>query len=286
VKLIRKRALGDVLWMEPVIRALALKYRKVTVFSLYNDLFLNYPLPNVRFRSNLSLGEKLQVRLDRLLGTHLFGIDLDGAYERSPKRPILEAYQEKAGVPLIREYPRLYLDEAEKNADPGGGRPYVVFHLESLTDKNYRKVYGIDWAAITGWLQGQGYDVYQLGKHPAPIPGVTHRQTSIREMIVLLSKASMFIGLDSGPSHIAAGLGVPSILFFGAVNPLFRHFPEILKGIILQGPCPYAGCFHEAPDPETLVCRVVGSEGIPPCSLHTTDGVLEAISTIRNKYLC
>ncbi len=39
--LVRKRALGDVLWIEPVIRALAAKHKKVVVVTLFNDLFLH-----------------------------------------------------------------------------------------------------------------------------------------------------------------------------------------------------------------------------------------------------
>ena len=110
--------------------------------------------------------------------------------------------------------------------------------------------------------------------------------TTLREMIALLSKASLFIGLDSGPSHIATALGVPSVLFFGAVNPWYRHFPELLKGLILQGACPYAGCFHDAPDPETMVCRLVGAEGLPICSVHSTESVVEAVRALQKQYVC
>jgi ADP-heptose:LPS heptosyltransferase len=284
--LVRKRALGDVLWIEPVIRALAARYRKVTVITRYNDLFQNYPLFNVRFRSSLSFPERVLLRLERVLGTRLCSIDLDGAYEHSPHHHFLEAYQEKAGLPIMKEYPRLYFSDAEKNAAVGIERPFVVLHLESLTDKNYRKVYGIDWPVIVNRLRAEGYHVVQLGQHPEPLADVEHRNTTLREMMVLLSKASFFIGLDSGPSHIAAALGIPSILFFGAVNPSYRHFFGLLKGLILQGPCPYAGCFHEAPDPEKMICRLVGSEGIPVCSEHTTGGVLNAIDRLKKTYVC
>ncbi|WP_162852730.1 glycosyltransferase family 9 protein [Dinghuibacter silviterrae] len=276
----RKRALGDVLWTEPVIRALAARHRRLTVVTKFNDLFLNYPLSNVRFRSSLPFWRKILVRL----GIRWRTVVLDDAYEQSPHRHFLEAYQAKAGLPLVREYPRLYLSASEKALHPP--KPYVVLHLESFTDKNYRKVYGIDWNQVSAYLAGEGYAVYQLGKNPAPIEGVAHKETTLREMMALLHNAALFIGLDSGPSHIAAALGVPSIVFFGAVNPLYRHFPELWKGLILQGACPYAGCFHEAPDPETMVCRLVGNEGIPVCSLHTTEGVLDAIVTLRQKYIC
>jgi ADP-heptose:LPS heptosyltransferase len=35
----------------------------------------------------------------------------------------------------------------------------------------------------------------------------------------LLSKAAVFIGNDSGPAHVAAAFGVPSIVLFSTSNP-------------------------------------------------------------------
>ena len=35
----------------------------------------------------------------------------------------------------------------------------------------------------------------------------------------VLSKATVFIGNDSGPAHIAAAFGVPSVVFFSSSNP-------------------------------------------------------------------
>lgn len=265
------------LWIEPVIRALAARHRKMTVVTCYNELFDNYPLANVRFRQRLTWLEKIWIRLGG-------GIVLDGAYEKAPHQHFLNAYQKAAGMPVSQEYPRLYLSPAEKAMDFGITGPLAVLHLESFTDKNYRRVFGVDWAAIASSLSGQGFTVVQLGKQPAPIAGVRHLATPrTRDMIALLSKASLFLGLDSGPSHIASALGVPSVLFFGAVNPKYRHFTDILKGVILQGPCPFAGCYHDAADPEKLVCRVVGSAGEPPCSVHSTAAVLSAIHGIIQK---
>ena len=82
--IIRKRAIGDVLWMEPVIAAMSKKYKKVIVYSLYNELFENYPYPNVIFKSRLSFLEKVFCRIEKLLHTRFFFIDLQGAYENHP----------------------------------------------------------------------------------------------------------------------------------------------------------------------------------------------------------
>lgn len=49
------------------------------------------------------------------------------------------------------------------------------------------------------------------GAHLAP-------PTSLRELAALLSKSRLFVGSDTGPMHIAAGLGVPTVALFGAVD--------------------------------------------------------------------
>lgn len=44
-------------------------------------------------------------------------------------------------------------------------------------------------------------------------------QGSLAQMKAVLSKASVFIANDSGPAHVAAAFGVPSVVLFGTSNP-------------------------------------------------------------------
>jgi ADP-heptose:LPS heptosyltransferase len=284
VYLIRKRALGDVLWIEPIIRQLAAQNRKIVVYTKYNGIFLNYPIPNVVFRSSLTKWEKIPMLLERLFRLSFFFIDLDRSYERDPKIHFLFAYQDKAGLTRKEEYPKLYLSEHEKAYQPPVPGKYVILHLESLAEKNYRKVFGIRWETVIKHVTDKGFTVIQIGKSPTPIPGTLLVKTDLREMIALINKASFFIGIDSGPSHLAASLQIPSLIFFGAVNPEFRHFKGLFKGRILQQYCEFAGCFHESPDPTYHTCRLVGDQGIPKCSLHTTEYVLNNIDLLISDY--
>jgi len=41
----------------------------------------------------------------------------------------------------------------------------------------------------------------------------------LSEAVALLSKAAGFIGNDSGPAHVAAAFGVPSVVLFSTSNP-------------------------------------------------------------------
>jgi heptosyltransferase-3 len=282
VYLVRKRAIGDVLWIEPVIRQLAAQHKKLIVYTKYPELFLHYPLSNVRFTSRLSFWEKAFWAIERTLHLSRFFIDLDHAYEDNPKIHFLSAYQQAARLPITREYPRLYLSADEKRfrAVPG---PYVVLHLESLTDQNYRKVYGVDWEKVVSELTARSYAVLLIGKAPVPVPGANIIRTSVRELLGLISNADLFIGIDSGPSHMAAALGTPALLFFGAINPDFRHFRDLLNGQIMQQSCEYAGWYHEANDKTGWSCRLVGDEGVPKCAKFTTTEVIAHIHKLQKK---
>jgi ADP-heptose:LPS heptosyltransferase len=284
IYLIRKRALGDVLWIEPVIRQLAARYKKVIVHTKHNELFANYPLPNVVFKEKLGVAEKIWARLESIFNTALLAVSLDGAYEKRPKMHFLNAYQLQAGLPVTREYPQLYLSEAELKKDLVPAGKYAVLHIESFSDKNYRKIYGVDWDNVVEYLIEKGFRVVQLGKAPAPLKNVQHVRTSIREMMVVIKKSSLFIGIDSGPSHLAASVGTPALIFFGAIDPAFRHFRELLKGHILQQACEYAGCYHNATKKGEVDCRLVGNSGIPKCSLHTTEYVRGQIDLLIKAY--
>ena len=48
---------------------------------------------------------------------------------------------------------------------------------------------------------------------------------SIANMKAVMSQAQLFIGTDSGPGHIAAGLGVPVLSLAGPFSQTERHRP-------------------------------------------------------------
>ncbi|HEX41423.1 MAG TPA: hypothetical protein ENN81_05110 [Phycisphaerales bacterium] len=45
------------------------------------------------------------------------------------------------------------------------------------------------------------------------------REAPLADVLATLSGASVFVGNDSGPAHLAAGLGVPTVVLFGPTDP-------------------------------------------------------------------
>jgi heptosyltransferase I len=56
---------------------------------------------------------------------------------------------------------------------------------------------------------------------------------SLGELIALTRRASIFIGGDSGPMHLAAALGVPVVAIFGPTDPA-RNGPYGTRSIVLR----------------------------------------------------
>ncbi len=54
---------------------------------------------------------------------------------------------------------------------------------------------------------------------PAPFRGHTVLQGNLSDVKSLLANAALFIGNDSGPAHIAAAFGVPSVVLFSSSDP-------------------------------------------------------------------
>jgi heptosyltransferase-1 len=64
--------------------------------------------------------------------------------------------------------------------------------------------------------------------------GSTHRVSgSIGELIALMRRASLFIGGDTGPMHLANLLGIPVLAIFGPTNPA-RNGPYYQPYIVLR----------------------------------------------------
>ncbi len=51
-------------------------------------------------------------------------------------------------------------------------------------------------------------------------------KTSIRELMALIATSAVFVGNDSGPLHIAEGVGTPSVGIFGPTHPSLGYSPN------------------------------------------------------------
>lgn len=122
------------------------------------------------------------------------------------------------GAPLV-EVPRGMVFSDGKPGIELKGRYAVLHPFASTPEKTwpserfcevarYLKLWNIEPLFVAGPQD----DVSALAPH-------TVLQGTLTQTKALLSKASVFIGNDSGPAHLAAAFGVPSIVLFSTTNP-------------------------------------------------------------------
>jgi ADP-heptose:LPS heptosyltransferase len=107
-------------------------------------------------------------------------------------------------------------------------------------------------------------------------------ETSLFDLVALIAGATLFLGNDSGPAHIAGGLGVPTVVVspFAAscteehVNSPLRFRPCGPRVAIVQPACPLPPCFPTC------------SSNDAHCILQVTvESVVDAASRLLEKRL-
>jgi ADP-heptose:LPS heptosyltransferase len=92
-----------------------------------------------------------------------------------------------------------------------------------------------------------GTDLDSMGRvRPlGPIPNASDwtNQLDVSETAALLELASVFVGIDSGPLHIAGMLGLPAVGLFGPISGHLRLRPDA-KATIVSGSADCLGCHH------------------------------------------
>lgn len=106
------------------------------------------------------------------------------------------------------------------------------------------------------------------------VPILTFDDLSLPQITALASKASVFIGNDSGIAHIAAAVGTPTVVIFGSSNrDHWRPWTDAPSEIVYEKfecqPCP------------GYRCEVFGE---PRCIQSiTTESVIDAIDRVMKK---
>lgn len=115
-----------------------------------------------------------------------------------------------------------------------------------------------NWVRLVAELRARGVaGIGQLGvgRHltrgkveEAAIPGAVSLvdEFNIEECIALIAQAKLFIGIDSGPLHIAACVRTPSVGIFGMTFPELR-FSKQFRANFVASQVECAGCEHRKP---------------------------------------
>ena len=179
------------------------------------------------------------------------------------------------GIPTISTSPTIYLrrEERQEAGQFFGRRGWDLTRIAALHPGagSRKKVWPAPrFAALARALAGKSYKILII-EGPADkaatqevaaglerIPYLLVRDLPISQLAALLSYVALFIGNDSGISHLAAALKRPTIALFGPTDP-YVWAPRGNRAFWLQGNAACAPCTR---DEQRLCARQQCLEGI------------------------
>ena len=67
----------------------------------------------------------------------------------------------------------------------------------------------------------------------------------VLELAALIERADVFVGADSGPAHLAAAVGRPSVVLFSGTNNAGQWRPQGLQVTVLKNEVACSPCHRE-----------------------------------------
>jgi hypothetical protein len=195
-------------------------------------------------------------------------INLDAAYESDQRRRIRhfhEMFFERAQEQLQHRNislgppfncrPSMRIEQHEKEYAAALFAQYPrpwVFVCPRSDSYNVRQVPDGIWSEAAGKISGTKF---WLGRHPGPPGLVDLKCQHLDNLIVWLSVADLFIGVDTGPLHIAAAMGIP-IVAIGQSSTPELHLSDQRDFVTIEPKLDCLNC-------QQNICHV--SHWEPPC---------------------
>ena len=129
------------------------------------------------------------------------------------------------------------------DGDQSGTQPIVLHHGSGSLRKNWPTG---SFSSLAKRLRGQGHSIFWI-QGPADLsPPATNEDNVFKSddlwaCAKLLSRAHLYVGNDSGITHLAAAVGCKTIALFGASNPIvwapFGPHVQVITSSTDCGPC-------------------------------------------------
>lgn len=128
--------------------------------------------------------------------------------------------------------------------------PLLTVHLGAGTSAKRWPMH--HWHALLGKFLGEGWRVVVVGgaedleisRQVAQHSGLRDwtGQLALTETAALLERSDLFIGADSGPAHLAACAGTPSVVLFSGTNRSGQWRPWSRRSLVLKARVPCRPC--------------------------------------------
>ena len=280
--IIRDAGIGDLLLLEPVLRALNKdKNRKLSVLTRYPEVYENHPDINETYFASTKesfAGLKREDFDD--------WVDLRSYSETTPERRSkhrTDIYNQKFRLDIKDKEPRLYFNKKEKVLlKKKAGYTYIGFAPEA--SHKYRGFYKIremidciltrDKKNILVLFGADKKNVLDIKKNKRIID--LRNKTNIREAINYVRGLDYMLSVDSGLMHVALSLHIPTVAIFSIITPDFRLRYYTGPHAVITGEVDCIGCgdFH------MVKCSKGNGSTIPPCMNLETDHIYNTLMAL------
>lgn len=247
--------IGDIVACEPVPRYLKLRYPESRIFWVinksYRELVDNNPYVDetievdcltdwikISKHANFDLVVDLHVnyRLCQHCKIPLIkerGNPLINAYEWLAYGTLLEAFTQGAGLPILKAPPNLYIQESDRLEVDKLCLPknYCVIHRKS---NNIEKDWTDErWIELSiSIIRQLNIQIVEVGVYPngeySPLSNNSINlinKTTIHQTAEVIKRAVFFVGVDSGPSHLANAVLTPGVVLLGRMGAFNKYLP-------------------------------------------------------------
>lgn len=276
--------MGDLVAAEPVARHLRARHPDAILVWVVRETYRSLPeaYPEVDEVWSVScLTEWIRIRshapFDHLVDLHVPGrscgvcqvalrrddgdpaVHLDTYYGEGD---LLEVFCRSAGLPVLREGPRIRPPAGARRAVDRLPLPEAYVCIHGRSTQAVRDWRDDGWPELARRVtEATGLPVVEVGLDPVLSPAPERVDLcgalSILETAEVLRRARLFVGIDSGPAHLANAVGTPGVLLMGR----YRHWERYR---------PWAGGYGSGETAEVL-----WADG--PASTLEVDRVAEAV---------
>jgi len=221
----RTMGMGDIVLVEPVIRALKSKYpsAKITLYTAKPaivDYFEAKPDDIVTLEDNQLIQDFLATTDNDVK------YDLDLAYESRTGRSFIDSYFDTIGMKVNHK------DKIPKLV----GSNHNVKDSVKVPDSKYVVVVGdgsgwigktwnpAEYTKVVQYLLDKGYEVVEPGiENYSGLTDTKWNSADFPTLVKLLQFCDLFVGGDNGPMHIASAFNRKRVLIAGSALPYFTN---------------------------------------------------------------
>jgi ADP-heptose:LPS heptosyltransferase len=245
----RDAGIGDLLLLEPMIRAVAETNHCISVVTRYPEVYENHPDIKQVFHAN-GKQDTSAVKID----DYELYTDLRSYSERSPNRHKVhrsDIYAERLQVEAKDKEPRLYFKADEKCSTLKRKKGYKYIGVQLDASHSYRRYHKPErlieailklYPKCKVVILGDRKYVDASGRNIVDLQG----KTSIREAINVIRELDGMVAVDSGLMHVALTLHIPTVCLFTIITPdlRLRYYTGKYKAMHADVGCIGCGDLH------------------------------------------